>query len=43
MDLEEEFTKVTGLSTTIENYMHSDGYYSQEYVEWLEDKILAKL
>ena len=39
MDLEEQFEKETGLSSTIPNDIHSDGYYSQEYVEWLEKKL----
>ena len=39
MDLEEKFIKETGLSSTIPNYINSDGYYSQEYVEWLEQKL----
>jgi hypothetical protein len=42
MSLEEEFVKETGLSSTIPNYIHSDGYYSEEYVEWLEEKINSK-
>lgn len=39
MDLEEQFEKETGLSSTIPNYITSEGYYSQDYVEWLEAKI----
>jgi hypothetical protein len=39
MDLEEEFIKETGLKCTIPNFIHSDGYYNDEYVEFLENKI----
>jgi hypothetical protein len=40
MNLEEQFIKETGLSSTIPNYINSDGYYSQDYVEWLENKLV---
>ena len=38
MNLREEFKKETGLSTIIEDNM-GNSFYTEDYVEWLENKI----
>jgi DNA-binding transcriptional MerR regulator len=38
IDLEKEFEKETGLKCTIPNFIYSDGYYNDEYVEFLEKR-----
>jgi hypothetical protein len=39
MNLEEQFEKETDLKCTIPNFIYSDGYYNDDYVEWLENKV----
>jgi hypothetical protein len=42
MDLREEFKKETGLSTIVEDG-RGNSFYTEDYVEWLEDKLVKKL
>jgi hypothetical protein len=38
MDLRDEFKKETGLRTIVEDGM-GNSFYTEEYVEWLEDRV----
>jgi hypothetical protein len=42
MDLREEFKKETGLRIIVED-RNGNSFYTEDYVEWLEDKLVKKL
>jgi hypothetical protein len=42
MDLREEFKKETGLRTIVEDG-NGNSFYTEDYVEWLEEKLVKKL